>query len=165
MLWVKWSFVLIVYRIYLASKTAREMSFENANITLPEIQIRKYSKDVNRELCPGCLQRSNSVPATMSHPFSTNTSEQLFPTKYVQSQNGGKDDIINQQMTAVFKTSFQRSYIMSLTLCNDWVYIVFIEECGTFIFYWWTTWFDTEKPRYSTSIESKLLFSFTTLKK
>ena len=71
-------------------KTAREMSFENSrsNITLPDIFIR--STDTRVEVCPSCVQRSNSVPATITTTSSrTINVQEMLPNKYLQAGTAG----------------------------------------------------------------------------
>ena len=62
------------------------MSFENANITLPEILIRKQSTEVHEEICPSCVRRSNSLPANTAQ---LSNLQQLFPSKYLGDQKAG----------------------------------------------------------------------------
>ena len=64
------------------------MSYENASsITLPDIFIRPTETRGGSDVCPSCVQRSNSLPATIIPSSSSHMAniQDLLPNKYLDA--------------------------------------------------------------------------------
>ena len=80
------------------------MSYENASsITLPDIFIRP-TETRGGDVCPSCVQRSNSLPATITSSSSLhmNNVQELLPNKYLEAGTRSRKNLKQQKITNEF---------------------------------------------------------------